>query len=268
MTEKEKIRAEIERRYNEYMAKDSELAAIRADECLGILSYIDSMQEESTIPDIVDEHYWEMLGEEPVSNKMGGINNALSQDILAMKSVDLEKEIEIYMGTNLEWDSDALRDPIESWGIKIARHFAAWQKEQDKQWLAENHKHIFAKGRESAEVWISADDDVNNAAEKTTRRFCKISLLSGDYLSLAEAQPQVNKESKLIAIKSFVCGAQWDRDKLMKQAVDGKVTGIGPNVNGEVYDKSQKRISATYTADNVPYCELGDKVKLIILKEN
>jgi hypothetical protein len=44
----EKIRAEIERRYNEYMAKDSELAAIRADECLGILSYIDSMQEEPT----------------------------------------------------------------------------------------------------------------------------------------------------------------------------------------------------------------------------
>ena len=53
----------------------------------------------------------------------------------------------------------------------------------------------------------------------------------------------------------------------MKEAVDGKVTGIGPNANGEVYDKSQKRISATYTADNVPYCELGDKVKLIILKE-
>lgn len=49
MTDKvQKIRAEIIRRYNEYMAKDSELAAIRADECLGILSYIDSMQEEPT----------------------------------------------------------------------------------------------------------------------------------------------------------------------------------------------------------------------------
>ena len=28
---------------------------------------------------------------------------------------------------------------------------AQWQKEQDKQWLAENHKHIFAKGRDSME---------------------------------------------------------------------------------------------------------------------
>ena len=28
-------------------------------------AYIDSLQEEPTIPDIVDEHYWEMLGEEP-----------------------------------------------------------------------------------------------------------------------------------------------------------------------------------------------------------
>ena len=32
-----------------------------------ILDFIDSLQEEPSIPEIVDEHYWEMLGEEPVS---------------------------------------------------------------------------------------------------------------------------------------------------------------------------------------------------------
>jgi len=31
---------------------------------------------------------------------------------------------------------------------ECARHFAGWQKEQDKQWLAEEHKHIFNNGYE------------------------------------------------------------------------------------------------------------------------
>ena len=46
-------------------------------------------------------------------------------------SKDLEAEIESYMKTNLKWNSDALREPIENWGIKIARYFAAWQKQKD-----------------------------------------------------------------------------------------------------------------------------------------
>ena len=157
MTDKvQKIRAEIERLYNQSL-EDENRQADRGLECAAnvsygkskackeLLSFIDSMQEEPTIPDIVDEHWWEMLGEEPANE-------------------DLEKEIEIYMGTNLECHSDALRYPIESWGIKIARHFAAWQKEQDKQWLAENHKHIFAKGRDSMKQQIL---DSNTTLQRT-----------------------------------------------------------------------------------------------------
>ena len=351
LIDKDALVAEIKRRkelVSDPILSGNDLMIGESNAYFNLLSFIDSMQEESvsedtpfepigipadalklanipnkkepTIPDIVDEHFDEMLGEEHVSNKMGGINNALSQDILAMKSVDeamaeveekakafteahkgesseqllaqmrgedpvsedLEKEIEIYMKTHLEWDLDALGKPIERWGIKIARHFAAWQKEQDKQWLAENHKHIFAKGRESAEVWISADDNVNNAAEKTTRRFCKISLLSGDYLSLAEAQPQVNKESKLIAIKSFVCGAQWDRNKLMKEA---KLYGwVARDENGSLHlfevEPSRREDSGqwwdrdynctTLDKNDFPDLEWEDEpvyVKLIILKE-
>lgn len=282
---------------------------------------LDSLQEEPTIPDIVDEHWWGMLGEEHVSNKMGGINNALSQDILAMKSVDeamaeVEAKAKAFTEAHKGESSEQLlaqmrgEDPVSEdlekevyehlWKgrmgadvskpiyfsydelLEVARHFAAWQKEQDKQWLAENHKHIFAKGRESAEVWISADDDVKNAAEKTTRRFCKISLLSGDYLSLAEAQPQVNKESKLIAIKSFVCGAQWDRDKLMKRA---KLYGwVARDENGSLhlFEVEPSRIEdrgqwwdrdydcTTLDKNDFPDLEWEDEpvyVKLIILKE-
>jgi hypothetical protein len=122
-------------------------------------------KKEPTIPDIVDEHWWEMLGEEPVSNKMGGINNALSQDILAMKSVDeamaeVEEKAkaftEAHKGESSEQllaemrgedsVSEDLETEMESFFIKmqvqenenifedtfknIARHFAKWQKQQ------------------------------------------------------------------------------------------------------------------------------------------
>ena len=63
------------------------------------------------------------------------------------------------------------RGDVATVNIKdLARHFVNWQREQDKQWLAEEHKHIFAKGRESmkeqmmkeaieADVLEVSDDD-------------------------------------------------------------------------------------------------------------
>ena len=65
----EKIRAEIERRYNYHKDHADDYAGTehfwKANEDRELLSFIDSMQEEPAIPDIVDEHWWEMLGEEP-----------------------------------------------------------------------------------------------------------------------------------------------------------------------------------------------------------
>lgn len=117
MTDKEKIRAEIERRYKEYMEKDSELAAIRADECLDILSIIDSMQEE------------------PISDKLGGINNALIQDKCVQEHLvcnDLEDEITRYCEPIVNMLCNALNNN-QKYSLDfgdIARHFADWQKQQ------------------------------------------------------------------------------------------------------------------------------------------
>ena len=44
-------------------------------------TYIDSLQEEPTIPDIVDEHYWEMLGEEPQEHVSDDFEKALTEMI-------------------------------------------------------------------------------------------------------------------------------------------------------------------------------------------
>lgn len=95
MTDKEKIKAEIERLKdvdvtefpNTNWVKGRNFALTRLE------VFIDAMQEE------------------PVSE-------------------DLETEIEFYMKNHLKWNSDALRASIESWGIKIARHFANWQRQQ------------------------------------------------------------------------------------------------------------------------------------------
>ena len=62
MTDKvQEIREEIKKRLKgeRFLSSDKEYNYL--------LSFIDSLQEEPSIPEIVDEHYWEMLGEEPVS---------------------------------------------------------------------------------------------------------------------------------------------------------------------------------------------------------
>ena len=65
MTDKEKIREEVEKRYEYWKEKESNShsieSEIRMSECQHLLLILNSLQEEPTIPDIVDEHYWEML---------------------------------------------------------------------------------------------------------------------------------------------------------------------------------------------------------------
>lgn len=83
MTDKEKlekVRAEIKRRKK--LHEKSLINPIhegfglqkviesKISELTYLLSFIDSMQKEPTIPDIVDEHYLEMFGEEPVSEEL------------------------------------------------------------------------------------------------------------------------------------------------------------------------------------------------------
>lgn len=127
MTDKGKIRAEIERRYNEYMAKDSELAAIRADECLGILSYIDSMQE-----DHVDYNKLDTI-----------LNNALSKETAETWNERLGKKVLIsenllqasiaYADAHSEYCTDKNGRVVEHYNIRAKEHFIAganWQKEQ------------------------------------------------------------------------------------------------------------------------------------------
>lgn len=86
MTDKKKIRekvVEIANSTNPFIpdedGKNSDYEAGKLDAATQILQIIDSLQEETSIPEIVDEHYWEMLGEEPVSEDLGEYINKLSK---------------------------------------------------------------------------------------------------------------------------------------------------------------------------------------------
>lgn len=69
-------------------------------------------------------------------------------------SEDLEQAINTYLATYFGGEKEKQEWPFIK---KMVIHFAEWQKEQDKQWLAEEHKHIFAKGRDSMKQQMMKD---------------------------------------------------------------------------------------------------------------
>ncbi len=86
MTDKvQKIREEVEKRYEYWKEKESNShsieSEIRMSECQHLLLMLNSLQGEPTIPDIVDEHYWEMLGEEPQEHVSDDFEKALTEMI-------------------------------------------------------------------------------------------------------------------------------------------------------------------------------------------
>ena len=84
----------------------------RALEDMDMINFIDSMQEEPTIPDIVDEHWWEMLGEEPVS-----------EDLEEAAKMYAKKESHGYEPCNI---------------VETFKAGANWQKQKDAEALNEN----------------------------------------------------------------------------------------------------------------------------------
>ena len=60
----EQIKAEIERLKDKSIREYSQGYNIAYAIYTNLLTFIESLLEEPSIPDIVDEHYWEMLGEE------------------------------------------------------------------------------------------------------------------------------------------------------------------------------------------------------------
>ena len=110
-----------------------------------LLSFIDSMQEEPTIPDIVDEHYWEMLGEEPVSENL--------EEAIGEYCSNPDNFIS-YVDTGFAYRSEQKDDiPLI---IKAIRFGANWQKHKDESYTKSMYKVGINTGKELMEQQMMA----------------------------------------------------------------------------------------------------------------
>lgn len=91
--------------------------------------------EEPSIPEICNEHWYEMLKKEPVSE-------------------DLEEFALQYAGHHAPYDS--CMQEVED-AVKAG---ANWQKQKDLKWLADNHKQIFNNG------WADGYEDGRDSMEE------------------------------------------------------------------------------------------------------
>lgn len=102
---------------------------------------VKALQEEPTIPDIVDEHYWEMLGEEPVSE---GLNEASKEWIRPQLNKSYANYGEAKMMELTHFDGYAMLDAIE-FGAK-------WQKAKDESTTEDLEEYINELSKQFPEV--------------------------------------------------------------------------------------------------------------------
>ena len=148
----------------------------------------------------------------------------------------LEEEIERYLSTEWELDEDLNKDaPIYiydcTWDdLKIlARHFAKWGAE-----------HF----RDTTKM-ISGSSEIPNNLEEAAEEYIK----KGKYLP-----------EGFVVRPAFIAGAKWDREQMMKEAVEGTVMAT------KCGDKYQQLLITDWNSSDGLHN--GDKVRIIIVKEN
>jgi hypothetical protein len=141
MTDKEKIKQEIERRFNDNMeaseqytenSKSRVLFTSAAKEDYDLLAFIDSLSEESA-------------------------------------SEDLEEEIKSWIPAHIEGGDEYMRKVAIEWSEIVARHFAEWQKQKSMQDFVEKA----CEWLEDTELenFICRDDGVYFDNEKLIEQF-------------------------------------------------------------------------------------------------
>ncbi len=170
---------------------------------------------------------------------------------------DLEEEIERYLDRNFyEGDDGGMCGDFEPQlgGVKyhelaeIARHFAEWQKQKDEKLFKED-------------TWNYIEEQYPNITKEEKLRLYNISLKS----RLAGAKTQKNLDQETIELAeehAMLAGMEKIREEMMKNAVEAKVICVGSHeekdsINAAIYSVCEK----------VPVAKFGDKVKIIIVKE-
>ena len=95
---------------------------------------------------------------------IGGLRDKVLSFINSIKEESVGSDFETEWENYFRYKGDMATVNIKD----LAKHFVEWQKERDKQWLSEEHKHIFAKGRDSMKQQIM-DNAVDGAYIKRNK---------------------------------------------------------------------------------------------------
>ena len=242
MTDKvQKIREEVEmvvnRRLNllngDYFDLNKETNGFTNE----IINIIDSLQEEPSIPEIVDEHYWEMLGEEPVSIWHDAREKPKRDDLL----------IETNDGRIIH------RQSINNYGM-VKR----WAYTSDL--LNLDNSCNFGNNLQEEPV----GDDLGEYINELSKQFPEVSFAKLSRIAVRVAKWQEKQDQKTIELAedhAMLAGMEKMKERMMKNAIELEVkkdAGGYPYIDCiELYD---------YDKD-VPLANEGDKYKVILIKE-
>jgi hypothetical protein len=181
-------------------------------------TYIDSLQEEPTIPDIVDEHYWEMLGEEPqepVSEELEKIVEEITEPTVlnAYGTKELARRLRntVIYGTSVSKELDevaelyTLDDSIKPWRNLTKEAFKAganWQKLKDMG-ITNKAQDVVANLLSSADIPLDA--------YATEVAFIMLPA------TLKESYHQTNRDRIGDAVR---LGAKWQKQKTIDKACE------------------------------------------------
>jgi len=190
----------------------------------------------------------------PIRQAMEDYHNFIvheyNKDEQVDKPIDFEQELYNYFGQVKDF----------TLGMRIAKRFYDMGKnnqEPESEDLEEEiEKYMNALYRNWTEDERLKDSDVEELCKQTARHFTnwqkqKDSIVSGD---LEEAAEEYSGKSSHPLNNAFKAGAKWQKEHLMKDAVDG-----------EIGYWNLRWLSVN--ADLPRTVEEGDKVKVILIKE-
>ena len=149
----------------------------------------EDLEEEPTIPDIVDEHYWEMLGEESVSDDLEKVVEEIV-DPTVLNAYGVKEIANRLRRTMIDSVSDDLGEYINKLSkqfpevsfaklSRIAVRVAKWQKQQDQSTIELAEDHAMLAGMEKMK-----EDLMAKAKGGTVQEDYQIIMDDGTYIDL------------------------------------------------------------------------------------
>lgn len=220
------------------------------------------LTQEPTIPDIVDEHFYEMLGLEPVSEDLEEAANEIVNKAIPPLAVKYKDGT--YVGKIMDcFDRKEF--------IDLVKAGANWQKKRDYIQLSDDINEVarqICNKVLNCEIDYKEDDIVLSDEEECVKagirwQMQKESIPSKDLEELINSLSKQFQEVSFAKLSRIaVRVAKWQKEQMMAKAIDVEVK---VDAGGYPYIPQME----LYDYDNdVPLAKEGDKYKVVLIKED